>query len=163
MRFSERNTLTSCRTLATPLANADVTLYNGIHIPKGNMICVLQDKHFDPAVYEQPEDFDVWRYVKLAESMGDKNHWLFVTTSPDHIGIGHGVHACPGRFFAANEIKIALTFMLLRYDWRVDGIEQRLKEGKSPILCIGDNCLLDPKVKIGFERRIPEIDIMAYA
>ncbi len=52
--------------------------------------------------------------------------------------------------------------MLLRYDWRIDGIEQRLKEGKPPVVYYGDNCFLDPKVKIEFKRRTPEIDIMAY-
>jgi cytochrome P450 len=125
------------------------------------MLCVLQDKHYDPAVYEWPDDFDAWRYIKLADSTGDRNHWMFVTTSPDHIGFGHGLHACPGRFFAANEIKIALTFMLLRYDWRVEGIEQRLNEGKSPMMYVGDNSMLDPRIKTEFKRRTPEIDVMA--
>jgi cytochrome P450 len=142
---------------------ADVTLHDGTRIPKGHMMAVLQDKHFDPATYERPDEFDARRYLKLADKTGDKNHWLFVTTSPDHIGFGHGVHACPGRFFAANEIKIALTFMLLRYDWRIEGIEQRLKEAKSPVVYIAEASFLDPKLKIEFKRRTPEIDIMAYA
>jgi cytochrome P450 len=86
-----------------------------------------------------------------------------VTTSPYHIGFGHGVHVCPGRFFAAYEIKIALTFMLSRYDWRIESLEQRLKDGKSPVVYIAETCFLDPKIKIEFRRRTPEIDIMEYA
>lgn len=127
------------------------------------MITILQDKHFDPDVYKRPEEFDAWRYVKLADQTGDRNHWLFVTTSPDQIGFGHGVHACPGRFFAANEIKITSTFMLLRYDWKIEGIEQRRKERKLSIVYIGDNCFLDPKIKVEFKRRESDIDIMVFA
>jgi hypothetical protein len=142
---------------------ADLILHDGTNIPKGNMISILQDRHLDPSVYEQPDNFDAWRYIKLAEKTGDKNHWMFVTTSPNHIGFGHGVYACPGRFFAANEIKIALTFMLLRYDWRIETLEQRLKDGKSPVVYIAETYFLDPKIKIEFRRRTPEIDIMEYA
>ena len=163
MKFSKGMTqLTGLSVSLRRWTQTDVTLHDGTKIPKGSMIGVLHDKHFDPTVYERPEEFDAWRYIKLAEKTGDRNHWLFVTTSPDHIGFGHGVHACPGRFFAANEIKIALTFMLLRYDWRVPDIEQRLKEGKSPVVNVGDSCYLDPKIKIEFKRRTPEIDIMSY-
>lgn len=28
----------------------------------------------------------------------------------------HGKHACPGRFFAVNEIKVLLTYTLVHYD-----------------------------------------------
>lgn len=32
------------------------------------------------------------------------------------MGFGYGRHACPGRFFAANEIKLILARLLLDYD-----------------------------------------------
>jgi cytochrome P450 len=124
------------------------------------MIAVLQDKHFDPNVYEAPQEFDASRYIKLAQKTGDHNHWLFVTTSPDHIGFGHGVHSCPGRFFAANEIKITLIFMVLRYDWKIANLKEM--EKLSHMMHIGDTCILNPAVKIQFKRRESEIDLMAY-
>jgi len=36
-----------------------------------------------------------------------------------YIGFGHGMHACPGRFFAGNELKVALAHLLLKYDWKM--------------------------------------------
>jgi cytochrome P450 len=32
---------------------------------------------------------------------------------------GYGQHACPGRFFAANEIKLMLARILMDYDLRL--------------------------------------------
>lgn len=45
------------------------------------------------------------------------------------MGFGHGTHACPGRFFAANEVKIALIFTLLNYDWKLpEGVKPQISE-----------------------------------
>lgn len=49
----------------------------------------------------------------------DNTEGLLVTTSPDHLALGHGEHACPGRFFAAIEIKILLCHLLLKYEWEL--------------------------------------------
>lgn len=49
----------------------------------------------------------VWHYVS--------NHWAHTNNLP-----GHGTHACPGRFLAGNELKIALAHLLLKYDWKLD-------------------------------------------
>lgn len=60
---------------------------------------------------------------------GKENTSLLVSTTPEHMGFGHGVHACPGRFFAANEIKIALIFLLLNYDWKLpEGVKPKIQE-----------------------------------
>jgi cytochrome P450 len=37
------------------------------------------------------------------------------------MGFGYGRHACPGRFFAANEIKLILARIVLQYDLRMPG------------------------------------------
>lgn len=39
-----------------------------------------------------------------------------VTVSPSNLTFGYGRHACPGRFFAANEIKMIVGRALLNYD-----------------------------------------------
>jgi len=36
--------------------------------------------------------------------------------------LGFLIVISPGRFFAVNEIKVMLAFMLLRYDFRLDGV-----------------------------------------
>jgi cytochrome P450 len=39
---------------------------------------------------------------------------------------GYGRHACPGRFFAANEIKMMLSRFLLNYEFKnEDGSNER--------------------------------------
>lgn len=72
----------------------------------------------DPSIYPSPETFDMYRYYKWRQQPGEENKHQFVTTSPDNMGFGHGEHACPGRFFASNEIKILFCFLLIRYDFR---------------------------------------------
>jgi cytochrome P450 len=40
------------------------------------------------------------------------------------MSFGFGRHACPGRFFAANEIKLILSRILLDYDIKMpDGVQ----------------------------------------
>ncbi|EXJ92197.1 hypothetical protein A1O3_00747 [Capronia epimyces CBS 606.96] len=46
----------------------------------------------------------------------DKAHLQFIATSPTYLGFGHGRHSCPGRFFAANELKLLVAYLLTRYD-----------------------------------------------
>ncbi|RDA86915.1 hypothetical protein CP532_1870 [Ophiocordyceps camponoti-leonardi (nom. inval.)] len=41
-----------------------------------------------------------------------------VSTSSHHLAFGHGRHACPGRFFAAHELKLILAQLLLNYEFR---------------------------------------------
>lgn len=50
---------------------------------------------------------------------GKEHMAQLVSTSSDHLGFGHGQHACPGRFFAANEIKVVLCHILVKYDWKL--------------------------------------------
>ncbi|TFY60306.1 hypothetical protein EVG20_g7469 [Dentipellis fragilis] len=39
-------------------------------------------------------------------------------TQPEYLSFGHGKHACPGRFFAAVELKAMLAHVVLTYDVR---------------------------------------------
>ncbi|KAI0187305.1 hypothetical protein EV127DRAFT_410433 [Xylaria flabelliformis] len=38
------------------------------------------------------------------------------TTPPEHLAFGHGMYACPGRFFTANEVQITLIGNLMKYE-----------------------------------------------
>ncbi len=50
----------------------------------------------------------------------------FVTVTKENMSFGLGRHACPGRFFAANEIKLILARMLLEFDFSMpEGQEKR--------------------------------------
>ena len=95
----------------------EIKLSDGTTIPQGSRIMVLS-RFEDPEIYPEPDKFDAARFLRKRQESGQENSHQFVSTSPEHILFGHGQHACPGRFFASNEIKIALCHLLLKYDWR---------------------------------------------
>ncbi|TLS20605.1 uncharacterized protein PpBr36_11118 [Pyricularia pennisetigena] len=75
----------------------------------------------NPEFYKDPFKFDFYRYARWRGTDKDSIAHL-VNTSPQNLGFRHGRHACPGRFFAANELKIILYHLLIKYDFRlVDG------------------------------------------
>ncbi|RYP04548.1 hypothetical protein DL765_010156 [Monosporascus sp. GIB2] len=75
--------------------------------------------------------FDPYRFHKLRttdtpDPIGYKSReqYQFVSVTKESMVFGLGRHACPGRFFAANEIKLILARILLEYDIKMpDGIE----------------------------------------
>ena len=132
----------------TPMAAVSMNRYvqrklelsDGTVIPKGSRLSVA-GAYADPAVYENPEKFDAFRFARKRLEPGQTNTWGHVATSPSHMLFGHGQHACPGRFFASNEIKVALCHLLLKYDfdlldgeappaYRVEGSNSVSLEGK---------------------------------
>ena len=77
-------------------ASEPVTLH-GVTIPKGAMVMpLLGAANHDPAIFEQPECFDIAR------------------TPNRHLGFGQGIHYCLGAPLARIETKIALTNLLDR-------------------------------------------------
>ncbi|TDZ54994.1 Cytochrome P450 monooxygenase pyr3 [Colletotrichum trifolii] len=69
----------------------------------------------DDEYYKDADRYDGYRFFRL-RGTDEENHAHLVSNSAKHVGLGHGQHACPGRFFAANEIKIALAQLLIEYD-----------------------------------------------
>ncbi|KAI0201193.1 cytochrome P450 [Astrocystis sublimbata] len=135
------------------LALADVTLSDGTVIPKGTKCAVRSTRRLDADVYENPEEFDGARFMRLRETPDKSNQAHLVATSTESLGFGHGLHACPGRFFAANELKIALMHLLLKYDIKAH-------EGFVPrVIELGFDLRVDPKTTILVRRRKAEIDL----
>ncbi|KAL2842975.1 cytochrome P450 [Aspergillus pseudodeflectus] len=95
-------------------ASREITLSDGTTIPKGSTVFIANVAMRDPEIYPDPDAFIPDRFTTRREK-GDSSAYL-VAASPEHIGFGLGRHACPGRFFAANEVKIVLSHMLLKYD-----------------------------------------------
>lgn len=62
------------------------------------------------------DEFHPWRFSDLRAYPGEENKHQFVTTTSESTVFGHGRWACPGRFFASNEIKSILIQLLQRYD-----------------------------------------------
>jgi cytochrome P450 len=113
------------------------TLSNGTTIPAGIIIEIpAAGVSGDPSIFPDPEVFDALRFYKLRQSKSKAEsgpkaaetvaNSQFVSVSASSLTFGYGKHACPGRFFAANEIKMILATILLHYDIKLpDGVTER--------------------------------------
>jgi cytochrome P450 monooxygenase-1 len=95
----------------------DTVLCNGLKVPKGTKVIVSAHHSWDNSIYPNADKFDGYRFLRLRDEGSTTAQ--FATTSPSTIGFGHGHLACPGRFFAGDEIKIALSHIILKYDFRL--------------------------------------------
>ncbi|OJT14393.1 Ent-kaurene oxidase [Trametes pubescens] len=99
----------------------DITLRDGTVLPRGTtIVATTYDIHHNGAKYENPDVFDPFRFSRVrADSEEERVKNQFVNTSVDYMPFGHGKHACPGRFFAANELKALLAYIILNYDFKM--------------------------------------------
>ncbi|TLD19276.1 hypothetical protein PspLS_09765 [Pyricularia sp. CBS 133598] len=102
------------------LVTKDMTLSDGTFFPKSSMLTVSALNLWDGAVYNDPDQFDGYRWLRMRQNDPTKQASAqFVGVSPDHMGFGFGQHACPGRFFASNVLKTLLSHLLLNYEWKL--------------------------------------------
>ncbi|RGP78404.1 hypothetical protein FLONG3_3540 [Fusarium longipes] len=122
IRESQRkNSIVSIGVSRAVVAEKGVTFPSGTHVPKGHRIAVpgysvLQD----PEIYPEPKKYNALRFYNARHDEKDgyvkSARNALPTTSPEFLAWGLGRNACPGRFFASNEIKMMLAYMLLNYD-----------------------------------------------
>ena len=126
----------------------DVYLSDGTFIPKNSMLTVSQEVLWDEKVYPDPHTWDAYRFYRLRNQCQTTRGAQFITTSPEHFVFGHGTHACPGRLFAAHEIKIMVIILVRQLDWR-------LPNGADPpaAICQGFNLFRDPSQKVEYRQR----------
>ncbi|KAM3455212.1 hypothetical protein NHJ6243_008618 [Beauveria neobassiana] len=130
-----------------------LTLQDGTHFKKGARLGVTSTHFREASIYENPEVWDPYRFVRMRDDPAKQNMAHLVSTTPEHNAFGHGQHACPGRFFAANEIKVALLGILIKYDFELpDNADPRVYES-------GVSLVSDPMVSLRFRRREAEIDL----
>ncbi|KAG7142352.1 Cytochrome monooxygenase bsc2 like protein [Verticillium longisporum] len=135
------------------LVEKDITLSDGRFLPKGIRINVLTDFR-NPEKYPNPDEFDAMRFVPMRQGQGSENASQLASTSSEHTLFGHGRHACPGRFFAVNEMKIILAQFLLEYDLRA-------KEGLTELQpqAFETSIGVNPAVTIEIRRRNKSADV----
>ncbi|KAH6625922.1 ent-kaurene oxidase [Boeremia exigua] len=144
------NTYTALRRIALK----DITLSDNTFIRKGERCMVDATGMLDPKLHPEPEKFDIYRFLRLREQPEFANKAQLVATSPEHLIFGHGMHACPGRFFAANEVKIALIHLILKYEWKLlPGITSI-----KPVI-MGVNLRVDPDSRLLYRRRKEEVNL----
>ncbi|KAF6832623.1 cytochrome p450 monooxygenase [Colletotrichum plurivorum] len=131
---------------------ANVELSDGTKLARGSNTAVSAERMWDPEVYENPLEFDGYRFFRERGGPNDAASQL-VSTGISHMGFGHGMHSCPGRFFAGNEAKVMIAHLLLKYDLK-------FAEGQKPKLVeFGFMCESDSSVKVSVRRRQEEIDV----
>jgi len=75
----------------------------------------------DPAAFEDADQFRPLRFYEMRQRPSGETapKHQFVSVSAKSLSFGYGRHACPGRFFAANEIKMIVATCIVRYDVRL--------------------------------------------
>ena len=116
------------------VAKGGVVTSSGIKLPEGAHVAVhnygiqMMDGH-----YENAATWDPFRFSRMRESLSEETatqdsnqkvasntikdrQMAAVSTGPAFLTFGHGKHACPGRFFAVQEIKLLLATIVLNFD-----------------------------------------------
>jgi cytochrome P450 len=104
----------------------------------------------DPEYYDDPLEFKPFRFYDMRQEDAEEGHrHQFASTSPNNLPWGYGRAACPGRQFAALEIKLICAQLLVKFDMKFpDGQDKR-----------PDNVYVDERItpdrtqKIGFRLR----------
>ncbi|KIL65509.1 hypothetical protein M378DRAFT_76984, partial [Amanita muscaria Koide BX008] len=95
----------------------DFTFSDGTTIPAGSTMAVpFNGVNTDPNDYSDPSVFDGFRFEKLRGQDGESMKHQITSLGVDYILFGNGRHACPGRFFVANELKVMLAHVVMNYD-----------------------------------------------
>ncbi|KAI0390732.1 cytochrome P450 [Xylariaceae sp. FL0594] len=143
-RHNPPSVATFQRKVLTPL-----DLSNGFHVPARTIVqCNTNMLDEAPAEWGDAHAFDGFRFYKLRSRPENANRFQFASPSYDSMQFGFGNDACPGRFFASNQIKIILAYILSRYDIRFgDEVVGRPKN-----LMFEVNVLADPTVRVLFKR-----------
>ncbi|KAL6155384.1 Cytochrome P450 monooxygenase bsc2 [Exserohilum turcicum] len=134
-------------------------LSDGTQLPKNSRIMVMNDKLRDSSVYEDPDTFKYDRFARLREQPGQEDQHQLASTSSDFATFGHGEHACPGRFFAANQLKITTACLLLKYDFRF----QPGQAERAHVVPFEMVETIDPTLKVEVRRRSEELDVTKVA
>ncbi|EGN93634.1 hypothetical protein SERLA73DRAFT_189361 [Serpula lacrymans var. lacrymans S7.3] len=127
----------------------DFTFSDGTFIPAGCIVSVAAYPiHHDADIYADPHVFQPFRFADLREGEGEEVRHQMVSTNPEYIPFGHGRHACPGRFFAANELKAMLAHVVMTYDVKLED------EGVRPVNFIFNTASSpNPTAKVLFRKR----------
>ncbi|KJX96275.1 cytochrome p450 like protein [Zymoseptoria brevis] len=103
-----------------------IDLGDDLHVPHGVLVAAPNVAiHSDEKHYSNPAEYDAFRFARNREDQDgnvvkQKSQGI-VTTNESFLTFGHGRHACPGRFFASQEMKLVLAHIVMFYDVRLPG------------------------------------------
>jgi len=104
--------------ITTRLVLRPFTFSNGVTVPAGTLISLpTRATHNDERNFENPDEFDGFRFAKLCENEGgDASRHRVSSMSTQNLAWGLGRHSCPGRLFVAGELKLLLAHLVVTYD-----------------------------------------------
>ncbi|KAJ7860750.1 cytochrome P450 [Mycena leptocephala] len=123
LRESQRlNGNTSVAMIRKVVAKDGFRFSDGTVLPNGSFVCAASR-----AIHYDASEFDGFRFAReRAEHAAthDLSQDVFkhqmISTAADFLPFGTGKHACPGRFFAATELKAMLAHMVINYDLKAE-------------------------------------------
>ncbi|PFH61297.1 hypothetical protein XA68_17714 [Ophiocordyceps unilateralis] len=106
-----------------------ISLSDGTELPVGTrVVAPLAGIAHDERFFANADEFDPLRFYRLRQESAEANNRLQFTAIGDtYVNFGAGRHACPGRFFAGNVIKLVLARFILAYDIRLRKGDERPK------------------------------------
>ncbi|KAH8092525.1 cytochrome P450 [Cristinia sonorae] len=140
----------------TRRALQDFTFSDGTFVPRGAFVSAAATAtHYDVENYDRAGEFDPWRFSSArAQGEGEGTKHQMVSTSKEYVPFGHGRHACPGRFFAANELKAMMAHVVVTYDVSLEGESESSGQGKVPDpMWVVTALVPNPTAKVLFRRR----------
>ncbi|KAK0484465.1 cytochrome P450 [Armillaria novae-zelandiae] len=125
----------------------DFVFSDGTVVPTGvQMVVASMSTHTDSENYEDPLEFKPWRFSEKRKQEGEGIRHHMATPSLDFVFFGHGRPACPGRFFAVNELKVLMSHVLLNFDVKLDKFP-------TPVW-FSDNQMPNQSSKVLFRKRV---------
>jgi cytochrome P450 len=121
-------------------------------LPKGTLIAFANNR-FDMSTVpsHNPDDFDGFRHARLRNAGTGESKYQLLTPSSESLTWGYGIHACPGRLFAATEIKLIVIHLLTRFQLRLGSHRNR-----PPSSSYDFQIMPDPKALITFTSRLAQ-------
>ncbi|KAL8640653.1 MAG: hypothetical protein Q9228_002455 [Teloschistes exilis] len=117
-------------------------LPDGTHIPQGGWLGIpVLGLHMDERFHPNAQQYDPFRWARMRihrehanlrdlteKSPKIKSNDLDATQpSPTFVGFGYGRHACPGRWFAVQFLKILFAYLILNYDIESTGPQPKMQ------------------------------------
>ena len=123
-------------------------------IPKGARLAWASLHHVtDPEIHPNSDAWDPMRNYRKRHSGNVENLTKFVAgqINESTLGFGYGNQACPGRYFAVNEIKMMLARLLLEFEFKFPEGKSRPKVWfMGEIACLDHGSSLMMRKKSGF-------------
>ncbi|KAK5203107.1 hypothetical protein LTR96_011057 [Exophiala xenobiotica] len=118
---------------------------SGLEVPAKSMTTAASAAiATDPDTFSDPNTFDGHRYWRLRQQdKGTASSLAMGMATTDSLGFGLGNQACPGRFFAVNEMKVVLARLLTGWNLTLEknGVEYT---GGRPEIGYNDFSLIAP-------------------